>query len=108
MGVGIFIVYSIIWAIVCHIIASDKGIEGLWFLWGLLFGVFALIVLLTKQSSSPNNLISNTSPADELKKYKELFEQGAITESEFDAIKKQLLKLIYANTFRGVIAFKAF
>ena len=34
-----------------------------------------------------------TSPADELKKYKELLDMGIITQDEFDAKKKQLLGL---------------
>jgi len=33
------------------------------------------------------------SPADEIKKYKELLDMGAITQDEFDAKKKQLLGL---------------
>jgi TM2 domain-containing membrane protein YozV len=37
---------------------------------------------------------STQSVADELKKYKELFDQGVLTEEEFNAKKEQLLKLI--------------
>ena len=37
---------------------------------------------------------SSQSVADELKKYKELFDQGVLTEAEFAAKKEQLLKLI--------------
>ena len=33
------------------------------------------------------------SPADEIKKYKELLDMGAITQEEFDAKKRQLLNL---------------
>lgn len=36
---------------------------------------------------------SKTSSADELKKYKELFDSGAITKEEYEAKKKQLLGL---------------
>lgn len=39
--------------------------------------------------SSPNGLHA----ADEIKKYKELLDMGAITQDEFDAKKKQLLEL---------------
>lgn len=42
--------------------------------------------------SKPNGTIS-FSAADEIKKYKELFESGAITQEEFDTKKKQLLGL---------------
>lgn len=39
------------------------------------------------------DLQQSTSPAEELKKYKELLDIGAITKEEFDAKKKQLLGL---------------
>lgn len=38
-----------------------------------------------------NNIVS--SPADELKKFKELLDMGALTQEEFDIKKKQLLNL---------------
>ena len=34
-----------------------------------------------------------TSPADEIKRYKELLDTGILTQEEFDAKKKQLLGL---------------
>ena len=37
--------------------------------------------------------VSTTSAADELKKFKELLDMGAISQEEFDAKKKQLLGL---------------
>ena len=39
------------------------------------------------------NITVAVSNADELKKYKELFDAGVITQEEFDAKKKQLLGL---------------
>ena len=44
---------------------------------------------LEKTKSSPA-----FSPADELKKYKELFYQGIITEAEFKNVKDRLLKIM--------------
>ena len=46
-------------------------------------------------SEKQNNVQSNiaTSNADELKKYKELLDEGIISQEEFDAKKKQLLNL---------------
>ncbi len=38
--------------------------------------------------------IGKYSPADEIKKYKELLDEGAITETEYEEIKKKLLKLL--------------
>lgn len=46
-----------------------------------------------KSSSGNNNTVSSASVADELKKFKELLDLGAITQEEFDAKKKQLLGL---------------
>jgi TM2 domain-containing membrane protein YozV len=46
-------------------------------------------------TSSPSQQINTSqSVADELKKYKELLDQGVITEEEFNAKKEQLLKLM--------------
>ena len=54
--------------------------------------------LLMERQEKRNNLSSNVinqeiSGADELKKYKELLDQGIISKEEFDAKKKQLLGL---------------
>ena len=40
-----------------------------------------------------NQTNQNSSVADEIKKYKDLLDAGAITQEEFDAKKKQLLNL---------------
>ena len=44
-------------------------------------------------TASPVQVVQQTSAADELKKFKELLDMGAITQEEFDAKKKQLLGL---------------
>ena len=46
-----------------------------------------------EKASASNNATSNSSAADELKKFKELLDMGVITQEEFDAKKKQLLGL---------------
>ncbi len=38
-------------------------------------------------------VVQSASSADELKKFKELLDSGIITQEEFDAKKKQLLRL---------------
>ena len=45
------------------------------------------------ENNSKSGNQSALSPADELKKYKDLLDQGIITQEEFDAKKKQLLGL---------------
>lgn len=42
---------------------------------------------------SSTTIVQNTSDADELKKYKDLLDNGVITQEEFDAKKRQLLGL---------------
>ena len=68
---------------------------------GLLFAV--IVVAFAKRSSfiaepkeSKQTVVNNiqeTTNADELKKYKDLLDSGAITQEEFDAKKKELLGL---------------
>ena len=51
-------------------------------------------VITEKKKSVQDKLdSSNISNADELKKYKELLDSGTITQEEFDAKKRQILKL---------------
>lgn len=45
------------------------------------------------ESPSEKTVVQEVSPADELKKFKELLDMGVISQEEFDAKKKQLLGL---------------
>lgn len=68
-----------------------------------IFGVICTLLMITlaiikrtglvipKQSQQIINNITETTTADELKKYKDLLDSGVITQEEFDAKKKQLL-----------------
>lgn len=91
-------------------IAKRKGYSfGLWWLYGWLLFIVAIIhvaVIPNKNEVQPHNTqhtqgnaptipaVTNRSAADELKKYKELLDSGAITEEEYAIKKNQLLKLI--------------
>ena len=93
-------------------IAKNKGYSfGLWWFYGWMLFIIALIhacVLPDKNARQTPiyqyNQYNSTpyaprttprqSAADELKKYKELLDQGVITEDEFQAKKEQLLRLI--------------
>ncbi len=48
---------------------------------------------ITNQTTAPNSTNTSISTADEIKRFKELLDMGAITQEEFDAKKKQLLGL---------------
>lgn len=54
------------------------------------FNAFVNYVLAKNQPAAPTAAVSS---ADEIKKYKELLDMGAITEDEFNAKKKELLGL---------------
>lgn len=82
-------------------IAKRKGYSfGLWWLYGWLLFIVAIIhvsVIQDKnapQEAVPKSVPSNASElgvADEIKKYKELLDSGAITEEEFQSKKQSLL-----------------
>ena len=51
------------------------------------------IYLTKRENSFPTTIIQEASAADEILKYKHLFDEGIITQEEFEAKKKQLLGL---------------
>ncbi len=86
-------------------IAKKKGYSyGLWWFYGWMLFIVAIIhaaVIPDKnaqQSSTRSEAyspsLSSQSVADELKKYKELKDEGVISEEEFQLKKEQLLKLM--------------
>ena len=86
-------------------IAKNKGYNfGIWWLYGWMLFIVAIIhVNLIPDKTAlhfPSNVQTYIPPnagrsaADELKKYKELKNQGVITEEEFQAKKDELMKLL--------------
>ena len=69
-------------------IAKQKGYSfGLWWFYGFMIFIVAIIhVALIKDKNAPTQANSNgsMSKADELIKYKELLDQGLLTEEEFN------------------------
>ena len=86
-------------------IAKKKGHSfGLWWFYGWMLFIVAIIhVQFIEDYNKDNFAVSaesstylkglGQSAADEIRKYKELLDQGAITEAEFQAKKNQLLNL---------------
>ena len=82
-------------------IAKKKGYSfGLWWLYGWLLFIVAIIhvSLIPDKNQAPVGMggvpvSPGAQTADELLKYKELLDAGAITQAEFDAKKRQLLGL---------------
>ena len=89
-------------------IAKKKGHSfGLWWFYGWMLFIVAIIhVQFIEDENAPKTpyigagsvpymppvQANGRSAADELKKYKELFDQGVLTEEEFKTKKEQLLK----------------
>ena len=96
--IGGLITGSIFGLITKHINES-KGYSG-GFAWGFWLTVIGIIVVACKpdnrqySQTRDSDSISGQSIADEIKKYKELYDQGVITAEEFQTKKEQLLKLI--------------
>lgn len=85
-------------------IAKNKGHSfGLWWFYGWMLFIVAIIhVQFIEDYNAPKKEMNSITPhnpsnlgystADEIKKYKELLDQGVITEAEFNRKKEQLLK----------------
>lgn len=90
----VMLLVGVIFGIICGRIAQRKG-YAYWpyFALGLLLSVIGLVVVLVMQDKSGGSLggSSGISSADELLKYKQLLDAGAITQAEFDSKKKELL-----------------
>ena len=55
--------------------------------------IISILEIISHENEVSKNSSSSDSIAEEIKKYKELLDIGAITQEEFDAKKKQLLQL---------------
>lgn len=91
---AIIVIYSLIFAYTTKYIGIKKNIYS-GYAWGYFLGIIGFIIVCvlpseknTKQKN--NDKISN---ADEIKKYKELLDSGAITQEEYEKKKRQLLEL---------------
>lgn len=79
-------------------IAKKKGHSfGLWWFYGWMLFIVAIIhVQFIEDLNEPKTVMqavpTSGSAADEIKKYKELLDQGIITEVEFQKKKEQLLQ----------------
>ena len=88
---------GLITGLISYEIVKNKGYNNpvSWFWIGFLADILGIVLALCKPSVKERQMTSNlsTTPADDLKKYKELLDSGAITQEEYDAKKKQILNL---------------
>lgn len=98
---GILIVRPIM-GFISMSIASNRGMEG-GFGWGFFLGIIGIIVVAirpndNKQSTRENTKYSaqksNQKVYDDLNKLKELREQGAITENEYEKMRQDLVRML--------------
>lgn len=86
--IAIWVIAGLICGFVCKSQAARKGYSAVgFFCLGFFLNVIGLVVALVlpaKQSQAAAN-------ADSLLKYKELLDNGAITQEEFEAKKRELL-----------------
>ena len=104
MYLFIGIIFGFVFGFACYKIIEDKGYDNAntWAICGFFFGIIALILALAKPNIRQQSEMLDAmrgvnqkaaSPADEILKYKELLDQGIITQEEFDKKKKELLQL---------------
>jgi len=93
IGIAVFALW--VWALV-DIIRSDFkdiGIKIVWFL--LVFFIpflgFILYVILGRSTKLSQNTISANQKYDDLDRIKQLYDNGALTEAEFEAEKQKIM-----------------
>lgn len=60
------VIWGIVWGIVVNKVVENKGYQENWFWWGFFFGIFALIIALTKQNiTSTNHSAKDTAQVNE-------------------------------------------
>ena len=88
LGIILLLLIAVISAASPRTSERKKGMgEGICFAAGFALGIIGLIIVLLlpdKNADAPSKL-------DDLLKYKQLFDSGAITQEEFEAKKKELL-----------------
>ena len=76
----VVLVWACSWGLVTQKVIYHKGYDINWFLWGFLFGVFALIVACAKPPYK-----------EEMVNLKKLLDMNCITQTEYEEQKNKLL-----------------
>lgn len=70
------LIWCIIWGIVVNKVIENKGYQENWFWWGFFFGIFALIVALTKQSVNTTKVVLESTSKNDVKQTSEMLTKG--------------------------------
>lgn len=88
----IIIGISIIFGRITESMNKEKGYDT-GFAWGFWLWVIGIIVVACRPERNNGNNTMKITEADEIAKYKELLDSGAITQEEYEVKKKQILGL---------------
>ncbi|WP_303804633.1 SHOCT domain-containing protein [Ruminococcus flavefaciens] len=93
----IYVIPGCIMGCITDSMNRKKGYNG-GFSWGFFLGIIGIIVVACRPFNNANTInrtivTQQRSMADEIAKYKQLLDSGAITEEEYEAKKKQILGL---------------
>ena len=91
-----YLIIATVFAFVCANMAKNRSRSaGLWGFLGFLIGLIAVIVLAIigndDSTAQQAEATPATGPLDEIAKLKELLDEGALNQEEFDAQKQKLL-----------------
>lgn len=88
----VIIFISIITGLIGSHLGAKKQMGAMWgFFCGALCNVVGLSIIVASQNKDANHLNVQTSKADELEKWHNLFQTGVITQNEFEQKKQELL-----------------
>ncbi|MGZ3756484.1 MAG: SHOCT domain-containing protein [Mucilaginibacter sp.] len=81
----IYMLHGIAFAAICSFIGTDRNVGPVFgAIIGFLLGVIGLIIVLLSTRKEPEYL------TDELQKYRALFDNGLISEKEYNRLKEKL------------------
>lgn len=83
----IYMLHGIAFATICSFIGTDRNVGPvIAAILGFLLGVIGLFIVLLSTRKEPEYYV------DELQKYKSLFDNGLISEKEFNKLKERLFE----------------